>query len=201
MASAARRGAEAGAPGQSRPDGLPVQAGMPYREADGRIAGKGADAEPIAEPIEAAAADPDPARANAAAAQPTEAAGADGAIREAQPAADPDPDPDTGPSPEPEPGRPIDEAELDRICLHNLLSACADMIYFKDRDSRFLRVSDSAAAFGGTDPAAMIGKTVLDYFTPEHAAAAFATEQMIMATGQAITDFEEPHLQIGRAHV
>ncbi|MEY9928490.1 diguanylate cyclase (GGDEF)-like protein/PAS domain S-box-containing protein [Catenulispora sp. GP43] len=95
------------------------------------------------------------------------------------------------------PVRPIDEAELDRICLHNLLSACADMIFFKDRESRFLRVSDSAAEFSGTAPAAMIGKTVRDYFTPEHAAAAFATEQSIMSTGRAITDFEEPHLRPG----
>ena len=107
-------------------------------------------------------------------------------------------------APEPEgtegtegPDRPIDEAELDRICLHNLLSACADMIYFKDRESRFLRVSASAAEFTGTYPAEMIGKTVHDYFTPEHAAAAFATEKTIMDTGLAITDFEEPHLRPG----
>ena len=93
------------------------------------------------------------------------------------------------------PDRTIDEAELDRICLHNLLSACADMIFFKDRESRFLRVSASAAEFSGTDPAGMIGKTVRDYFTPEHAAAAFATEKTIMRTGRAIIDFEEPHLR------
>ena len=92
--------------------------------------------------------------------------------------------------------RPIDEAELDRICLHNLLSACADMIYFKDRDSRFLRASDSAAAFtGASDPADMIGKSVHDYFTAEHISAAFAVEQMIMRTGEAINDREEPHLR------
>ncbi|WP_194915576.1 putative bifunctional diguanylate cyclase/phosphodiesterase [Catenulispora rubra] len=95
------------------------------------------------------------------------------------------------------PDRTIDEAELDRICLHNLLSACADMIFFKDRESRFLRVSASAAEFSGTDPAGMIGKTVRDYFTPEHAAAAFATEKTIMRTGRAIIDFEEPHLRPG----
>ncbi|MFD0632133.1 putative bifunctional diguanylate cyclase/phosphodiesterase [Catenulispora yoronensis] len=89
----------------------------------------------------------------------------------------------------------LDPAELDRICLHNLLSACADMIYFKDRDSRFLRVSDSAAAFTGVDPAEMIGKTVRDYFTSEHAAAAFETERMIMRTGRAVNDVEEPHLR------
>jgi len=91
---------------------------------------------------------------------------------------------------------PIDEAELDRICLYNLLSACGDMIYFKDGDSRFVRVSRSAAAFSGeTDPADMIGKSVRDYFTPEHAAAAFETERTIMRTGVAVNDIEEPHLR------
>ncbi|NUR29172.1 MAG: EAL domain-containing protein [Catenulispora sp.] len=98
-------------------------------------------------------------------------------------------------APDPPADRPIDEAELDRICLHNLLSACADMIYFKDRQSRFLRVSDSAAAFTGVAPSEMIGKTVRDYFTSEHAAAAFATERMIMDTGHAVNDVEEPHLR------
>ena len=94
--------------------------------------------------------------------------------------------------------RPVDEAELDRICLYNLLSACADMIYFKDRDSRFIRASDSAVEFTGAPTAQdMMGKTVRDFFTSEHAAAAFATEQMIMKTGQSVNDTEEPHL---RAH-
>jgi diguanylate cyclase (GGDEF)-like protein/PAS domain S-box-containing protein len=94
--------------------------------------------------------------------------------------------------------RVIDEAELDRICLHNLLSACADMIYFKDRESRFLRASASAVEFtGAPSPQDMLGKTVRDYFTSEHAAAAFATEQMIMSTGRSVNDTEEPHL---RAH-
>jgi diguanylate cyclase (GGDEF)-like protein/PAS domain S-box-containing protein len=98
-----------------------------------------------------------------------------------------------------EPGRrpdgPIDEAELDRICLHNLLSACADMIYFKDLESRFLRVSRSAAEFTGAPPENMIGRSVHDYFTPEHAVAAFAVERMIMRTGRAVNDTEEPHLR------
>lgn len=92
--------------------------------------------------------------------------------------------------------QPIDEAELDRICLHNLLSACADMIYFKDRDSRFLKVSRSAAEFTGAgDPADMVGKSVRDYFTAEHVAAAFEIERAIMRTGRAVNDVEEPHLR------
>jgi diguanylate cyclase (GGDEF)-like protein/PAS domain S-box-containing protein len=92
--------------------------------------------------------------------------------------------------------RVISEAELDRICLYNLLSACSDMIYFKDRQSRFIRASRSAAEFTGTgDPAGMLGKTVRDYFTPEHIAAAFAVEQRIMETGESVIDTEEPHLR------
>ena len=99
------------------------------------------------------------------------------------------------PRPE-EPGRPIDEAELDRICLHNLLSACADMIYFKDRESRFIRVSRSAAEFtGAASPQDMVGKSVRDYFTPEHVAAAFEVEAAIMRSGLAVNDTEEPHLR------
>ncbi|NUP49163.1 MAG: EAL domain-containing protein [Catenulispora sp.] len=105
--------------------------------------------------------------------------------------------PEPGPRAQAAAERPIDEAELDRICLHNLLSACADMIYFKDRQSRFLRVSESAAAFTGVPAEEMIGKTVRDYFTPQHAAAAFANEQRIMRTGQAVHDVEEPHLRPG----
>ncbi|HET9170882.1 MAG TPA: EAL domain-containing protein [Actinospica sp.] len=100
------------------------------------------------------------------------------------------------PSPEHGRDRPIDEAELDRICLHNLLSACDDMIYFKDRDSRFLKVSRSAAAFtGAKDPDDMLGKSVRDYFTAEHVSAAFEIEQNIMRTGRAVNDIEEPHLR------
>jgi diguanylate cyclase (GGDEF)-like protein/PAS domain S-box-containing protein len=92
--------------------------------------------------------------------------------------------------------RPTDEAELDRILLHNLLSSCSDMIYFKDRDSRFIRVSRSGAEFtASADPAEMIGKTVHDYFTPEHAGAAFAVEEMIMRTGESVIDREELRLR------
>jgi diguanylate cyclase (GGDEF)-like protein/PAS domain S-box-containing protein len=94
--------------------------------------------------------------------------------------------------------RPLDEAELDRICLYNLLSACSDFIFFKDRESRFIRASRSAAEFtGAASPEDMIGKSARDYFTPEHIAASRATELEIMRTGRPVLDVEEPHL---RAH-
>ncbi len=92
----------------------------------------------------------------------------------------------------------FDDAELDRICLHNLLSACADKIYFKDRESHFLRASRSAAAFTGAgEPDTMIGKPVHAYFTPEQAAATVRTEQEIMRTGEAVNDIEESSMRAG----
>jgi diguanylate cyclase (GGDEF)-like protein/PAS domain S-box-containing protein len=94
------------------------------------------------------------------------------------------------------PARALTEAELDRICLFNLLSTCADMIYFKDQQCQFIRVSRSAAAFTRAgDPDLMLGRTVEDYFTPERVTAAFAIEREIMRTGEGIHDSEEPNLR------
>jgi hypothetical protein len=45
-----------------------------------------------------------------------------------------------------------------------------DKIYFKDRDSRFIRVNkDLAENFGLADVAEALGKTDADFFTQEHA--------------------------------
>ena len=95
------------------------------------------------------------------------------------------------------PGTP-DSAQLDQICLFNLLSACADTIYFKDRESRFIRVSQSQAdLIGAESPTAMLGRTDCDYFSPQHAAEALANEQQIMRTGQPVADLHEWNVRIG----
>ena len=86
----------------------------------------------------------------------------------------------------------LSEDDLDRICLHNLLSACADTIFFKDRRSRFIRVSRSQADLtGAAEPADMLGKTDFDYFTRAHAETAFENEQRIIATGAPMSDIRE----------
>ncbi|NUR62524.1 MAG: EAL domain-containing protein [Catenulispora sp.] len=93
----------------------------------------------------------------------------------------------------------LDEDELDRICLHNLLSACADTIFFKDRDSRFIRVSRSEADLtGAADPAEMLGKTDFDYFNVEHAERAFQDEQEIIRSGVPLFDANETNTLPGR---
>ncbi|WP_194903907.1 diguanylate cyclase domain-containing protein [Catenulispora rubra] len=86
----------------------------------------------------------------------------------------------------------LSDAELDAVCFFNLLSACADMVYFKDLESRFLRVSASQVRFtGAADAAAMLGKTDFDYFIADHARAAYAAEQEIIRTGRLQADVHE----------
>lgn len=76
--------------------------------------------------------------------------------------------------------------------LKAFLEHIPDGVYFKDRRSRFVRISRSLAArFGLKDPADAINKTDFDMFSEEHARQAFNDEQEIVRTGQAIVDKEE----------
>ncbi|HET6497887.1 MAG TPA: PAS domain S-box protein, partial [Coriobacteriia bacterium] len=79
---------------------------------------------------------------------------------------------------------------------HDLLTALMDTspdhIYFKDRESRFIRANRALAArFGLEDPARTIGRTDFDFFTREHAEKARADELRIIATGEPMTDVQE----------
>ena len=79
--------------------------------------------------------------------------------------------------------------ELLITCMSNLLSSTEERVYFKDRASRFLLVSSGwlAAYAPGRTVGEMVGKTDFDVFSGEHARAAFADEQRIIATGQPVT--------------
>lgn len=87
-------------------------------------------------------------------------------------------------------------AAYDRELLQALLANVRDQVYFKDRNSRFLRVSRSIAEQDGyADPAALIGKTDFDRFTAEHAQPAFEMEQAIMRSGEPVIDIEEKEVR------
>lgn len=65
-------------------------------------------------------------------------------------------------------------------------------IYFKDRESRFLRVNQSMAAWVGRGhPEDLVGKTDHDLFGPEHADQARADEIRIVKTGASINGLVE----------
>jgi diguanylate cyclase (GGDEF)-like protein/PAS domain S-box-containing protein len=76
--------------------------------------------------------------------------------------------------------------------LKAFLQHIPDGVYFKDRHSRFVRISRSLALrFGFNDPAEVISKTDFDVFSEEHARQAFDDEQQIVRTGEPIIDKEE----------
>jgi PAS domain S-box-containing protein len=67
-----------------------------------------------------------------------------------------------------------------------------DNIYFKDGESRFVRVNPAAARwFGANDPSEVEGKADCDLFTVEHARQALEDERRVMATGEPLKRKEE----------
>jgi PAS domain S-box-containing protein len=82
--------------------------------------------------------------------------------------------------------------EKERSLLNALMDNVPDYIYFKDRDSRFLRINKAhARSFGLKDPAEAIGKSDFDFFTREHAQPAFDDEQNIIRTGRPLVGLIE----------
>ena len=87
----------------------------------------------------------------------------------------------------------VEEALLEEQHLVNmLLDNVPDRIYFKDLDSRFIRINkEQTIKFGLSDPAQAVGKTDFDFFTEEHARIAFENEQTIIRTGKPMVNIEE----------
>jgi PAS domain S-box-containing protein len=74
----------------------------------------------------------------------------------------------------------------------DLANTIPDHIYFKDRQSRFIRINLAMArALGFRNAAEAVGKSDFDVFGEEHAQQAFADEQRIMETGEPMIGFEE----------
>ncbi|HEY4246146.1 MAG TPA: SpoIIE family protein phosphatase [Lacunisphaera sp.] len=76
---------------------------------------------------------------------------------------------------------------LDATILHVLMDTIPDQIYFKDRQSRFVRNNNAhARALGAKSPVDCIGKTDFDFFSSLHAGDALRDEQEILRTGRPI---------------
>jgi PAS domain S-box-containing protein len=76
--------------------------------------------------------------------------------------------------------------------LDSLIAAIPDLVYFKDRESRFLRINEAYAKRAGlADVQAAVGKTDSDIYGEQHAREAYEDEQRILATGQPLINKEE----------
>jgi PAS domain S-box-containing protein len=80
----------------------------------------------------------------------------------------------------------------ERYLVDSLMDSVPDHIYYKDTQSRFLRVNKAMASlFNLKSPGEAVGKTDFDFFTKEHAQRAFDDEQEILRTGEAVVGREE----------
>jgi PAS domain S-box-containing protein len=73
-----------------------------------------------------------------------------------------------------------------------LLEQLPDAIYFKDTESRYIRINRTLAAwYGLKTPEEAVGKTDASFFSPEFARTSDETEQEILKTGIPRVDVEE----------
>jgi PAS domain S-box-containing protein len=80
----------------------------------------------------------------------------------------------------------------ERYLLSTMMDNLTDLVYFKDRESRFTAVNRLFLCRAGfKDQSEIIGKSDYDLYSADHASAALADEQKIIATGEPIVGIEE----------
>jgi PAS domain S-box-containing protein len=80
----------------------------------------------------------------------------------------------------------------ERDLMASVLETLPDRIYFKDTNSRFLRINAGMARFHGlSNTAEAIGKSELDFLPETNALRAAAIERGIMESGDAVLELEE----------
>ncbi len=76
--------------------------------------------------------------------------------------------------------------------LRSLMDYSPDYIYFKDLESRFIKINMALAEkFNLSHPDEAIGKTDFDFFAEDHAKIAFKDEKLLIETGETISGKEE----------
>jgi rsbT co-antagonist protein RsbR len=82
----------------------------------------------------------------------------------------------------------IDKIQFKKTLLDALLDHIPDRIYFKDKESRFLDVSNSKAEGTGLSRKDFVGKTDFDFFSEEEAKVMFEDEKRIMSSGKPVVE-------------
>jgi len=84
----------------------------------------------------------------------------------------------------------IDQNEIltdNHFLLQNLMEHIPDSIFFKDLESRFIKINRACAEkFGLNNPEEAVGKSDFDFFDDDHADEAYNDEQEIIRTGSPI---------------
>jgi len=79
--------------------------------------------------------------------------------------------------------------------LRSMMDYSPDFIYFKDLDSRFIKINIALSEkFNLSHPDQAIGKTDFDFFAEDHAKVAFEDEKRVIETGETITGKEEKEI-------
>lgn len=87
-----------------------------------------------------------------------------------------------------------DSLEKEKYYLDLLMNNMPDAIYFKDKDSKFLRVSKFMADKFGLTVKDLIGKSDFDFHDKKHAEEAFSDEQQIQQNGVPKIDYVEKNI-------
>jgi len=90
--------------------------------------------------------------------------------------------------------------EKEKYLFNALMDNLPDAIYFKDRESKFIRVSKYLADHFGASVDALIGKSDFDFQDEAHANLAFEDEKNIMKTRTPKIDFVEKEVINGEEH-
>ncbi|MEW6307138.1 MAG: PAS domain S-box protein [Verrucomicrobiota bacterium] len=91
--------------------------------------------------------------------------------------------------------RAEEDLAYERSLFNTLLDSLPESIYFKDRESRFIKCSRSLAGYLGLQDATEVrGKTDFDFFTEEHARPAYEAEQEIIRTGLPVIGLVEKEI-------
>ncbi|MDO8953119.1 MAG: ATP-binding protein, partial [Draconibacterium sp.] len=84
------------------------------------------------------------------------------------------------------------ELEREKTLMDSLLNNLPDAVYFKDKESKFIKVSNSMPKlFNLEKPDELYGKSDFDFFEEEHALPAFKIEQEIIKTKKPVIGIVE----------
>ncbi len=87
------------------------------------------------------------------------------------------------------------DLEQQRHLMTMLLQHAPDIIFFKDLDSRFIRINPAAAEELGIEhPSQAVGKTDADFYSGEHTRTTRRLEKGVMETGKPLINVEEHYV-------